>query len=139
MDFRSKSCIFIGYSSNHHGYKCLDLSTGRVYISRHVIFDENFFPFHHKVSSPLPSKTTSSTHVNLPLSPAIPHHASIRNVLTLCPSTSTNESAPLVSQSAGTHAVTTPPLAAATPAASALPDIHSDSIMLPDIGNNIQL
>ena len=39
LDFRSKSCIFIGYSNNHHGYKCLDLSTGRIYISRHVIFD----------------------------------------------------------------------------------------------------
>jgi hypothetical protein len=29
----------------HKGYKCLDISTGRVYISRDVIFDENIFPF----------------------------------------------------------------------------------------------
>lgn len=27
------------------GYKCLDISTGRVYISRDVIFDETIFPF----------------------------------------------------------------------------------------------
>jgi hypothetical protein len=27
------------------GFKCLDLSTGRIYISRDVIFDENVFPF----------------------------------------------------------------------------------------------
>jgi hypothetical protein len=29
----------------HKGYKCLDISTGRVYIFRDVIFDENIFPF----------------------------------------------------------------------------------------------
>jgi hypothetical protein len=29
----------------HKGYKCLDISTGRVYISRDVIFDEEIFPF----------------------------------------------------------------------------------------------
>ena len=29
----------------HKGFKCLDISTGRVYISRDVIFDENVFPF----------------------------------------------------------------------------------------------
>ena len=29
----------------HKGYKCLDISTGRVYISRDVVFDEHVFPF----------------------------------------------------------------------------------------------
>ena len=29
----------------HKGYKCLDVSSGCVYISRDVIFDENVFPF----------------------------------------------------------------------------------------------
>jgi hypothetical protein len=29
----------------HKGVKCLDVSTGRVYISRDVVFDENLFPF----------------------------------------------------------------------------------------------
>jgi hypothetical protein len=29
----------------HKGFKCLGLSTGRIYISRDVIFDEQFFPF----------------------------------------------------------------------------------------------
>jgi hypothetical protein len=35
----------LGYSNKHKGFKCLDLSTGRTYISRDVIFDENVFPF----------------------------------------------------------------------------------------------
>jgi hypothetical protein len=29
----------------HKRFKCLDIPTGRVYISRDVIFDENIFPF----------------------------------------------------------------------------------------------
>jgi hypothetical protein len=29
----------------HKGVKCLDISTGRIYISRDVVFDENVFPF----------------------------------------------------------------------------------------------
>jgi histone deacetylase 1/2 len=45
LAFCSKRCVFIGYSSLHKGVKCLDISTGRVYISRDVVFDENVFPF----------------------------------------------------------------------------------------------
>jgi hypothetical protein len=29
----------------HKGYKCLEPKTGRVYISRDVVFDEQIFPF----------------------------------------------------------------------------------------------
>jgi hypothetical protein len=29
----------------HKGFKCLDVNTGRIYISRDVTFDENVFPF----------------------------------------------------------------------------------------------
>jgi histone deacetylase 1/2 len=45
LSFRSKQCVFLGYSPLHKGVKCLDVSTGRVYISRDVVFDENIFPF----------------------------------------------------------------------------------------------
>ena len=45
LAFRSARCVFLGYSPRHKGVKCLDVSTGRVYISRDVVFDENVFPF----------------------------------------------------------------------------------------------
>ena len=32
------SCIFISYSPMHNGYRFLDPTTNRVYISRHVVF-----------------------------------------------------------------------------------------------------
>jgi hypothetical protein len=38
-------CVFLGYSNIHEGFKCLDISKGRIYISRDLIFNESVFPF----------------------------------------------------------------------------------------------
>ncbi len=53
LAFRSKKFVFLGYSPNHRGYRCLDLSTNRVYISRDVVFNKQDFP----------AKSVSSVHV----------------------------------------------------------------------------
>jgi len=45
LDFWSSPCVFLGYSSSHLGYRCLDLESHRIYVSRHVCFHENVFPF----------------------------------------------------------------------------------------------
>ncbi|KAJ9544405.1 hypothetical protein OSB04_024112 [Centaurea solstitialis] len=42
---RSSTCVYIGPSTDHRGYRCLDLITQKVIISRHVVFDETHFPF----------------------------------------------------------------------------------------------
>ncbi|GKA66081.1 ribonuclease H-like domain-containing protein [Tanacetum coccineum] len=42
---RTTPSIFLGYPYNHHGYRCLDLNTNKIIISRHVTFDETVFPF----------------------------------------------------------------------------------------------
>ena len=41
LEYRSKPCISLGYQ--FAGYKCLDPITNKVYLSRHVIFNEDFF------------------------------------------------------------------------------------------------
>ncbi|KAG8472122.1 hypothetical protein CXB51_036777 [Gossypium anomalum] len=50
LQFRSKPCVFLGYSPVHKGYKYLD-DNGKMFISRHVTFDETCFPFNRSVSS----------------------------------------------------------------------------------------
>ncbi|KAJ0519331.1 putative RNA-directed DNA polymerase [Helianthus annuus] len=42
---REIRCIFLGYPADFRGYRCLDPTTGRVHISRHVTFDEQTFPY----------------------------------------------------------------------------------------------
>jgi hypothetical protein len=42
---RSTPCVFLGYPSNHRGYKCYDLSQNKIILCRHVIFNETEFPF----------------------------------------------------------------------------------------------
>jgi hypothetical protein len=41
---RSTLCVFLGYSSNHKGYRCLNLHSNQIIVSRHAVFDETF-PF----------------------------------------------------------------------------------------------
>lgn len=65
LQFRSKRCVFLGYSTLHKGYKCLHISSGRVYISRDVVFNEDIFPYFDI----MPPTTPASLHDQLLLSP----------------------------------------------------------------------
>jgi hypothetical protein len=65
LAFRSKLCVFLGYSTMHKGYKCLEVASGRVYISRDVIFDEGVFPF-----AELHSNTGARLHTKIDLLPS---------------------------------------------------------------------
>lgn len=46
LSFHTTKCVFLGYSNQHKGYRCFS-STGRLYISHHVIFNEDDFPYQH--------------------------------------------------------------------------------------------
>jgi hypothetical protein len=124
FSFRSQSYIFLGYSKPHSGYKCLNISTGRVYIATHVIFNEFVFPFQHQVTN----------------SPALPHHTAslLPHEIRLAQSTSTPhslEASPAHRQhlvSSPTHDTrslsATPPVDATPPAgSSATPNISTPS------------
>lgn len=45
LEPKSLSCVFHGYSTKHKGFKYLYPPIGRVYISRHVVFDESLLPY----------------------------------------------------------------------------------------------
>lgn len=48
---RSKPCIFLGYSLYQHAYFCLEPLSNRIYVSRHVNFMENSFPYPSIINS----------------------------------------------------------------------------------------
>jgi hypothetical protein len=70
---RSCRCVFLGYSSDHKGYRCLDLTTNRLLVFRHIVFDESSFLFASSSTPPndLNSLFSSSPAVR-PIAPPDP-------------------------------------------------------------------
>lgn len=61
-------CVLLDYSSNHHGYRCY-CQLHRVFISRHINFFENIFPYKFLLnSSTLKTPTKVVTSVKSPAS-----------------------------------------------------------------------
>ncbi|KAI0494798.1 hypothetical protein KFK09_024941 [Dendrobium nobile] len=71
---RSHKCIFLGYSSAHKGYRCYNLTDHKIYISRHVVFHEEIFPYQTQPIQNLQHKTTMPN----PISPYLLTPASIQ-------------------------------------------------------------
>ena len=57
LSYRSTSCVFLSYVPSHKGYLCLDYTSDRFFICRHVEFHETKFPF----------RTNSPPHSSLPI------------------------------------------------------------------------
>lgn len=55
----TKHCIFLGYPTHSKGYICLEPSTHRIYISRHVLFNETEFLLSPSTSDPSSHTTLS--------------------------------------------------------------------------------
>ncbi|GJR57528.1 ribonuclease H-like domain-containing protein [Tanacetum coccineum] len=62
---RSTPAIFLGYPADHRGYRCLDLNTNKIIISRHVTFDETIFPYGSMTPTSSPSYNFLDTSPNL--------------------------------------------------------------------------
>lgn len=67
---RSTPCVFLGYPSNHRGYKCLDMTRNKIIICRHVLFDESTFPY-AKLHTP---QSTTYMFLDNDLSPYLINH-----------------------------------------------------------------
>ena len=63
MQPKSSHCVFIRYSQTQSAYKCLDLKTHKIYISRHILFNKPNTPTQ---SSTKPKSQTPEYH-NAPL------------------------------------------------------------------------
>ncbi|PKU70162.1 Retrovirus-related Pol polyprotein from transposon TNT 1-94 [Dendrobium catenatum] len=73
LEPRSRQCVFLGYSSISKGYKCLDLNTNKIVVSRHVIFDESKFPFQHSAPQfTIPEQMPSNPSMLVPTHGAAP-------------------------------------------------------------------
>jgi hypothetical protein len=96
--------VFIGYSKNNIGYKCLHIPFGRVYIARHVVFNENSFPSStsspHRVSS---SPQTPSS-LSIPCVQSLPSQNSAS-----CPNTPSFTSPNSSTSTSPSATTTTPP------------------------------
>jgi len=70
----------MGYNTSYKGFRCLDPSTSRIYITRHAQFDENYFPsLDTSQAQPMSSLQFSDfleptpPYTNMPASSPTPH------------------------------------------------------------------
>jgi len=52
LQAKTTRCVFLGYATKYKGYLCYHVPTMRMFVSRHVIFDEHQFPYSDLVSTP---------------------------------------------------------------------------------------
>ncbi|GJR30630.1 ribonuclease H-like domain-containing protein [Tanacetum coccineum] len=74
---RATPSIYLGQASNHCGYRCLDLKTNKIIISRHVTFDETVFPY-GSTQPALPPTYTFLDDIPDIIPPAIPTNPAVQ-------------------------------------------------------------
>ncbi|GKC90331.1 ribonuclease H-like domain-containing protein [Tanacetum coccineum] len=84
LEPRATPAIFLGYPTNHRGYRCLDLNTDKIILSRHVTFDETVFPYGSMTPNEPPSYTFLDTSPNI-----IQQHILTKLILSPSPNTTT--------------------------------------------------
>ena len=62
---KTAPCLFLGYLAYSKAYICLDPTTNRVYITRHVVFNESEFSSHTSTSPTFDSSTWFTSPIHL--------------------------------------------------------------------------
>lgn len=114
--------MFLGYSSSHKGYKCL-FASGKIYISKDVIFNEMRFPFYDIFNQSPPQDISFSKYFTLNPDLSPPCHNSHLTSLTPTyqPSNSSPSSAavpseqPILSSNNSLHNTETSPTSVSQP------------------------
>ncbi|GJZ85708.1 putative leucine-rich repeat protein [Tanacetum coccineum] len=124
---RNVACVFIGYSPQYKGYRCLDTTKSKIYTTRHAKFDEANFPFSETLSSVILGKLlfihfeepSLSLSAQSKLSDPSSAQTSSFPPLSLCPETVSSPSvAPTAKPAPSTTAPTPPPQAHTPPLAT---------------------
>ncbi|KAM1763221.1 hypothetical protein ACFX11_002585 [Malus domestica] len=58
LELRSAQCVFLGFAHGYKGVICYDIKTRKFILSRHVLHDEDVYPF----KQVLPSKDSTATY-----------------------------------------------------------------------------
>ncbi|GAU13081.1 hypothetical protein TSUD_173810 [Trifolium subterraneum] len=125
FDFRSHECIFLGYSTTHKGYKCLS-PTGRIYVSKDVLFNENKFPYESSLSTQNTALSNPIQDVPISTLPiGDPNHTILTNIqnTTSTSSTTTDQNASPVTM----HQIISSDVVAPSKPESATPSLTSHS------------
>ena len=81
---KTSTCIFLGYAGQYKGYICFSLHTNRIFVSRHVLFDESLFPYISvSIAALSPSLPLSAVS---PSSPSVSLHNSVLPLVSSSPS-----------------------------------------------------
>ncbi|KAM0982243.1 hypothetical protein ACFX2A_015487 [Malus domestica] len=113
LQARSDECVFLGYSIGYKGVLCYNRNTQRLLLSRHVIHDENVFPF---------KKSHSSVHISSPVVSSQQELPRMRYIVVPNSSTPTREEIGGNDQSVDMHS-----MASQSSSLSSSPVLHSSS------------
>jgi hypothetical protein len=126
---RSTPCIFLGYPAFSKGYICLDPTTPRLYISRHVVFNETEFLPNLPLQATSPHTPVTSTFDSLPWLLVMLHTCSAQSLPTHTESIFSAQSPNTVSSSAqpiqSVEPHTTPTPISAETHPTSLSELHS--------------
>ena len=95
---KTSKCVFLGYGIKYKGYLCYHVPTLRLFISRHVIFDEKQFPY------------PESSHISSPTVQSSPSYSS-----STCPVLLVNTENTVIPSFPGSPSYHTPALSTVSP------------------------